>query len=156
MRRLLPVLAFALLAVPAAAQPVPSPDLTPEEVVRLQVEALQHNDEPRPDAGIETAFRFASPSNRRATGPLARFAAMVKGPVYGDMLGFESAEYGEMRVEGDLAAQRVTLVQSDGRRVRFVFGLSKQTAGRCAGCWMTDTVVPEPMPTDRENGVRRI
>ena len=156
MRCLLSVLAFVFLAVSAAAQPMPSPDLTPEEVVRLQVEALQRNDEPRPDAGIATAFRFASPGNRRATGPLERFAAMVKGPVYGDMLGFESAEYGVMRVEGDLAAQRVTLVQSDGRRVRYVFGLSKQTGGDCAGCWMTDSVVREADPPGRENGLRRI
>jgi hypothetical protein len=156
MRRLLLVFAFALLAVSAAAQPAPSPDLTPETVVRLQVEALQRNDEPRPDAGIETAFRFASPGNRRATGPLERFAAMVKGPVYSYMLGFESAEYGEMRVEGDLAAQRVTLVQPDGHRVRFIFGLSKQPDGDCVGCWMTDSVVREADPPGRENGLRRI
>ena len=156
MRPLLSILAFALLAVSAAAQPVPGPDLTPEGVVRLQVEALQRNDDPYPDAGIATAFRFASPGNRRATGPLDRFAAMVKGPVYGDMLGFESAEFGEMRVEGDLAAQRVTLVQPDGRRVRYVLGLSKQADGECTGCWMTDSVVREADPPGRENGLRRI
>ncbi len=148
--------AVLLFAAFSPDDPQPSPDLSPEEVVRLQVEALQRNDEPRPDAGIETTYRFASPGNRAFTGPLDRFTAMVKGPAYRDLLGFERAEYGEMRVEGDLAAQRVTLVQTDGRRVTYVFGLSKQTEGGCEGCWMTDTVVPETGPSDRENGLRRI
>jgi len=151
---LLTVLLFAAAPAPSD-DPQPSPDLSPEEVVRLQVEALQHNDEPHPDAGIEAAFRFASPENKRATGPLDRFTAMVKGPAYGTMLGFERAEYGEMRVDGDEAAQRVILVQPDGRRVSYVFGLSKQSGGGYDGCWMTDSVVRETaMP--RDNGLRRI
>ena len=151
---LLAVLLFAAAPDPSD-EPQPSPDLSPEEVVRLQVEALQHNDEPHPDAGIEAAFRFASPANKRATGPLERFTEMVKGPAYGAMLGFERAEYGEMRVDGDQAAQRVTLVQPDGRRVSYVFGLSKQSGGEYDRCWMTDSVMRETaMP--RDNGLRRI
>lgn len=156
----MPLLALAAVLLFAAApdpsaDPQPSPDLSPEDVVRLQVEALQNNDEPHPDAGIEAAFRFASPANRRATGPLERFTAMVKGQAYSAMLGFERAEYGEMRVEGDQAAQRVTLVQPDGRRVSYVFGLSKQSGGEYDGCWMTDSVMRETeMP--RDNGLRRI
>lgn len=151
---LLTVLLFAAAPDPSD-DPQPSPDLSPEEVVRVQVEALQHNNEPHPDAGIEAAFRFASPANRRATGPIERFTAMVKGPAYGAMLGFERAEYGEMRVESDQAAQRVTLVQPDGRRVSYVFGLSKQSGGEYDGCWMTDSVIRETeMP--RDNGLQRI
>ena len=152
----LALLAVLLLAAPGPSyDPQPSPDLSPEAVVRLQVEALQRNDEPHSDAGIEAAFRFASPANRRATGPLERFTAMVKGPAYGAMLGFERAEYGEMRVDGDRAAQRVVLVQPDGRRVSYVFGLSKQRGGTYDECWMTDSVLRETaMP--RDDGVRRI
>ncbi|MEM6785518.1 MAG: DUF4864 domain-containing protein [Bacteroidota bacterium] len=148
---------FLLAAVPAPddGDPQPSPRLAPEEVIRLQVEALRRNDEPYPDAGIEVAFRFASPSNKSATGPLERFTAMVKGPVYGAMLGFERAEYGEIQVQGNQAAQRVTLVQRDGQRVSYLFGLSKQTGGEYDGCWMTDAVLREPEPA-RDNELRRI
>ena len=154
---LLALVAAALLfAFAPDPDPQPSPDLSPEEVVRIQVEALQHNDTPEPDAGIEAAFRFASPSNRSATGPLARFTAMVKGPAYSAMLGFDSAEYGEMRVEGERAAQRVVLLQPDGRRVAYVFGLSKQVGGAYDGCWMTDSVVRETAMPNRKNGLRRI
>ena len=144
---------LAVLLVPAALlfaatsgdrpDPEPSPDLAPEEVVRIQVEALRQNDEPHDDAGIEAAFRFASPGNRRATGPLPRFTEMIKRG-YADMLGFERAEYGPVRVEGDQARQWVTFVQADGARSAYVFGLSRQRGGACDGCWMTDAVVPAP------------
>lgn len=139
-------------AGPTSGQgPDPSPDLSPEEVVRIQVEALQRNDEPTPDAGIEAAFRFASPSNRQATGPLARFSRMIRGG-YSDMLGFVRAEYGAIRVDGRQAVQPVTLVQADGRRVTYVFGLSRQQGGPYDGCWMTDGVAEQPASV---NGLRR-
>ena len=146
---------FVVAAASAGASspdPQPSPEWTAAEVIRLQVEALQHNDRPHADAGIGTAFEFASPGNRAATGPLARFAEMVHGPAYRDMLGFERAVYGQIRVEGDRAAQEVTLVQPDGRRVAYVFGLSRQSGGAYDGCWMTDAVVRQDVPT---NGTTR-
>ena len=141
-----------LVAAVSADDPAPDPDPSPEwtaaEVIRFQVEALQRNDEPYPDAGIATAFEFASPGNKVATGPLDRFAEMVHGPAYRDMLGFERAEYGRLRTEGDLAAQEVTLVQPDGRRTTYLFGVSRQDGGPCDGCWMTDAVVPREAPAD--------
>ena len=93
--------------------------MTAEEVVRVQVEALGANDTPTPDAGIATAFRFASPGNRAATGPLERFTRMVKGPVYGDMIDATTAAYGRVVVEGDRAALRVSLGHADGRRIQY-------------------------------------
>ncbi|MEM1125802.1 MAG: DUF4864 domain-containing protein [Bacteroidota bacterium] len=154
MLSLLAVILFAAAPSPSDADPQPSPSLSPEQVIRLQVEALQRNDQPRPDAGIEVAFRFASPANKQATGPLGRFTQMVKGPAYRAMLGFERAEYGPIRVQGDRAAQRVTLVQPDGQRVSYVFGLSKQTSGTYEGCWMTDSVMRDAQQA-RTNGVRK-
>ncbi len=155
--RLAAVLLTAALFVPLAhaqmsTPPAPSPNLTPAEVVRIQVEALKRTDEPTPGAGIATAFRFASPGNRAATGPLPRFDRMVR-QGYADLLGFARAEYGDLTVTGDRAVAAVTLVQRDGRRVTYGFALSRQTGGTCDGCWMTDAVVerPEPRP-----GVTRI
>jgi hypothetical protein len=141
--------AAVLVAATRVGDPEPSAALAPEAVVRIQVEAMGRNDDPAPDAGIATAFRFASPGNRAATGPLARFAAMVHGPAYRDLLDFERAAYGDLHVAGDRAAQRVTLTRADGREVRYVFTLSRQRGGAYDGCWMTDGVAPEAMPDAR-------
>ena len=140
---LVPVVLLLASSPEGKPDPEPSPEMTPEEVVRVQVEALRQNDEPYDGAGIEAAWRFASPANRRATGPLPRFAEMIE-LGYADMLGFERAEYGPMRVEGGQAAQWVTLVQADGSRSAYVFGLSRQEGGPYDGCWMTDAVVRAP------------
>ena len=79
-----------------AALTGPRPELTPQDVVRLVIEALQHNSETPYDEGIRVTFNFASPTNRHATGPLQRFIEMVKSPQYRPMLGHHRAEYGDI------------------------------------------------------------
>jgi hypothetical protein len=120
----------------------PNPDLSPEEVVKIQVEALQNNDEL--DKGIEITFRFASPANKQATGPLNRFVRLVKNPSYRPMLNHRAAVYGPMKITGDTATQRVTITGADGSASVYIFELSKQDLPDCQGCWMTDTVVLAP------------
>ena len=62
----------------------PNPSLNPSDVVKMQLTAMQQNDES--NLGIEVTFRFASPSNRRYTGPLERFIRLVKNPSYKHLL----------------------------------------------------------------------
>jgi hypothetical protein len=59
------------------------------------------------------------------------------------MLNYSAAEYGEMEVMGDQAAQRVSIVAEDGLIIVYVFVLSKQQGDVCSGCWMTDGVFVE-------------
>ena len=124
---------------PSQALPQPSPDLSPEEVVRAQLGALQRNDEPFENAGVETAFRFASPANKRATGPLERFALLFDTPAYRPMIGHAAAEYGAFEVRGNAARGSAILTTPGGERVGYLFTLSKQT-GEFGGAWMTDGV----------------
>ena len=132
---------------PTQTLPQPSPDLSPEEVVRAQLEALQRNDDPFEDAGIETTFNFASPNNKRVTGPLKRFTLLFDTPAYRPMLNHASAEYGPFEILGNAARGRVVLTTPQGERVGYEFTLSKQT-GPLEGVWMTDGVrryeVPQP------------
>jgi hypothetical protein len=137
------LLALALWAPPAH----PTPSLTPSDVVGIVLNALQHNDDPRPDAGIATTFEFASPANRLETGPLERFALMIKNPAYRPMLGFRSARRLPVEIDGTHARQRVVLVGRDGSQVTYVFLLSKQSDGPYANCWMTDGVIRQREPT---------
>ena len=120
--------------------PRPSPKLSPEEVVGLQLKALQENDTPARDSGIAIAFRFASPANQAATGPLENFILLVKNPLYRLMLNHRSAERRPMKIDGDRAEQRVTLTSASGERGVYIFTLSKQTEGPFKDCWMTDGV----------------
>jgi len=132
----------AASARPAAA-PRPSPALTPHEVVTIVLEALRNNDLPTKDRGIAVTFDFASPANREATGPIERFASLVKNPFYRPMINHQRAERGEMIILGSEARQRVTLVVAGGERVTYTFILTRQGEGQYRGCWMTDGVVRE-------------
>lgn len=119
----------------------PSPNHSPGDVIRIQLQALADNDHPTENAGIEVTFRFASPANKSATGPLGRFIRMVQSPAYRPMLNHKAASYGELRIEGNQAAQAVVLTTSSGERIGYVFLLSKQEGGICDECWMTDGVL---------------
>lgn len=116
----------------------PSPGLDPEEVVRIQLQALQLNDDS--NRGIEVAFRFASPANKAATGPLSRFAGLFANPAYAPMLNHVEAEYGPLVVTEYQARQVVALTTETGSRIAYLFALSRQRAGELAGSWMTDAV----------------
>ena len=128
-------------ADPLSEALVPAPALSPVAVVRIQLEALRHNDEH--DRGIEVAFRFASPANRANTGPLARFAGMIRNGPYALMLSFREADYGPVESRGVRARQRVTLADL-GSSVTYWFYLSRQSEAPYADCWMTDAVYVEP------------
>lgn len=109
-------------------------------MVDAQLAALQHVDDPYPDAGLEVVFAYASPGNKRATGPLADFIGMLHNPLYATLLGFQSAHRGDLRVEGDAATVQVLLVGADGRTAGYQWLLTRQASGPYRGCWMTDGV----------------
>lgn len=120
----------------------PNPALSPGEVVRIQLLALKRNDVPYANAGIELTYRFASPANKAATGPLDRFVQLLQTPMYASMLNFREAEYLAVDQMGEYAEQRVILTARDGVRVGYLFSLSRQREGAYQNCWMTDSVVP--------------
>ena len=122
---------------------MPRPGLSPGEVIRIQLEALRHNDDE--DRGIAVAFRFASPANREHTGPLPRFVRMIKQGPYALMLDFHEASHGRVEVREEVARQRVTLTGARSR-VSYWFYLSRQSKAPFAGCWMTDAVFVERIP----------
>lgn len=141
--RLVPVLVLAGAVRAAATQAgplVPGPGWSPAEVVRIQLEALRSTG--ADDDGIATCFRFASPSNKRATGPIGHFARMIRQGPYALMLDYRDAVFDPVEVRGPRAVQRVTL-SSATRAMSYLFVLSRQSGGDCPGCWMTDAVYVE-------------
>lgn len=120
--------------------PTPDPEYGADDAVSAQLDALQRNDDPHENAGIQTAYNFASPANRRSTGPLDRFVRMVQSERYSVMIDFEEAVSGPVERSGNHAEQRVTITGDNGRTVTYEFGLSVQSTGPFRGCWMTDSV----------------
>jgi hypothetical protein len=141
---LLAILAF-VAGEPACAQNAtelsPKPELTPQQVVEYQLSVLQHNDEPTPNAGIEKAFRFASPANQRSTGPIAHFIEMVHGPGYAALLNAREAVVMRVQIEENEAKVLTRVSSAADSEMYYVFLLSKQSEGEHADCWMTDGVI---------------
>ena len=130
----------------------PDPKLSPQEVVEFQLAALRTNDVPTADAGIERTFRFASPANKSATGPLEHFTVMVHGSQYSALISAVEGSVTKAVVQDNKAQVLARVVSASGSEVYYVFLLSKQTEGDYANCWMTDGVVPLKEAEGNESG----
>ena len=134
------ILPFQVWAAYNIENAYPEPELKPNDVVRLQLLAMQQNDDS--DFGIEVTFRFASPANKKQTGPLKRFIRLVRNPSYRPLLNHINATFLELTVEEDFAVQDVIITTSNGKRIGYRFRLSIQKGPLYPGCWMTDSVIP--------------
>jgi Domain of unknown function (DUF4864) len=138
------LLAAALLVVTAPSWAadvlVPDPALSPAEVVAIQLTALQANDAPETDAGIARTWAFAHPDNKRMTGPLPRFAQMIKGPQYRMLLNHRSHEVTEVSRTDSQAVFAVTVTAENGEAFGYGWTVQKVADGQNAGAWMTVAV----------------
>ncbi len=137
---------MTLAAAPDSTTPegllraLPNKDLSPPEVIRLQLAALAHNKVLGNDRGIEITWRFASPANKAMTGPLPQFQSMVKSG-YGAMLDHQRSKLGEMEISALQAQQLVLLQAADGSFHAYLWVLGLQEEGPLRGCWLTDAVI---------------
>ena len=120
--------------------PSPKEERSARETVKIQIRAMANNNEPYEDAGIETAFNFASPKNKSSTGPIERFKKMVKNPRYEYMLNSQSYSIEETDISEKEASIRAEL-ENKGSTITYEFNLSIQDSGKYEGCWMTDSVL---------------
>jgi len=118
----------------------PNTELKANEVVSLQLLAMQQNDDT--NRGIEVTFRFASPQNKLQTGPLSNFIMLVKNIQYRSLLNHLEADFLNLNLVGNKAIQEVIITTSKGYRKGFRFLLSIQQGKQFKDCWMTDAVIP--------------
>jgi hypothetical protein len=136
-------LALALVTTAVASEPTePSPELAPERVVAIQLDALQANDDPFPDAGIARAWAFAHLANKRSTGPLARFEIMLKSPTFRALIDHRSHRIERVNAGDDRVAFEVTVVAESGRVLTYGWVVARVEAGDHAESWMTLQVSP--------------
>lgn len=120
----------------------PHPTLTPQEVVEFQLTALQR----AADGGIEATFRFASPANKKLTGPIARFSRLFDSVQYRPMPGNKGTEIRLVSNDGFTAELLAGVVDDSGDLHWYRFRLSKQTESPYLNCWMTDAVMAVAYP----------
>lgn len=114
----------------------------PGLVIQLQVAALANND-PETNGGIQTAWRFAAPSNREYTGPYSNFERLIESQ-FSPLLAAETITYGPVETENRSARRSVTVTALNGNSSTYTWRLEKQSGGRYDGCWMTTAVRPAP------------
>lgn len=121
----------------------PDPALSPTDVVLAQLVALRG--EVRAGEGVgpglTLAWEFASPGNRSATGPLDRFARMLREPVYNGLLAHRAVQLGPLDETGDHASLEVLVLTEDDCAQGFTWVLGRQDDPPYRGCWMTDGVL---------------
>ena len=124
----------------------PTPEINPEEVVKIQLSSLMNNNEPYLNAGIEQTWEFAHPSNRAFTGPIQRFTQMMYAPSYAVMLDHKKHDIIEVKLDKNIAYFFIELTSIDGKIFGFKWTLEKvKEEGGFKDCWMT-TAVSTPMP----------
>ena len=123
----------------------PNPDIAPAEVIAIQLNGLQYNDMPQTDAGIRQTWAFAHPRNRAMTGPLPRFASMLKGPGYDMMLNHASHQIVPAKSGDGWRQFNVFMEAGNGKVLEFEWIVEKVIEGRYKDCWMTVAVsTPQP------------
>ena len=124
----------------------PDPSIDPKDVILIQLKALQTNNLPFEDAGIEQTWEFAHPNNKKNTGPLDRFKSMIKGKSYEMLINHLDHKVVEIKSAELTVLFEVTVLDKDKTYYKFNWTVEKYTAeGPLKGCWLT-TIVSAPMP----------
>ena len=124
----------------------PNTNISPAQVIKIQLQGLMKNDSPYTDQGIEQTWEFAHPSNQRFTGPLSRFKEMIKGESYSMLLNHISHEIKEIYTDEKKAIYEVTILDSGKKYFKFRWEVERfLDKGPLKNCWLT-TVVSQPIP----------
>ena len=76
------ILFFLPITISKADLLLPDVNYKPFDVVQIQLLALKNNDKIYSNSGIEQAWNFAHPNNKKITGPLDKFISMIQGEGY--------------------------------------------------------------------------
>lgn len=122
-----------------AALITPKPDYTPREVVEIVFDALASNDEPHANAGLATAWAFASTEvQARREG---EFLMMAMSGMYHSIFRAATREVMEVQKSDSLAAYDVTGLTRDQEPFSYRVYLNRRFAGQKAGSWLVMAIV---------------
>ena len=140
------ILLLISISISKAELIIPSSDIKPVEVVKIQLSGLQNNDSRFKDSGIEQTWNFAHPNNRKVTGPLDNFKRMLKGDSYQMMIDHLSHTITQLGSSDKWAQFEVVILDKNKIYHKFNWQVEKYTLeGAFKNCWLT-TMVSNPIP----------
>ena len=126
----------------------PNKDLDPYEVVKIQLVALQKNDES--DQGIKQTWLFAHPDNKKVTGPYERFRIMIYGQQYKFLLNHSSHKINLIKNTSNIFIYRIEILSDKKQLFFYEWHVQKGSDEKCKNCWFTSAV---SMPVDQGNTI---
>ena len=147
MQKILYIILFFLISLNINAEMIkPDPTINAKDVISIQLKALQINNSPFEDAGIEQTWEFAHPNNRKFTGPLNNFIRMIKNPSYSMMIDHLEHNIIPVEEQENSSYYFVELTDVNGKKYGFEWTVEKVSEnGEFKDCWMT-VGVSRPMP----------
>ena len=147
-------IAFVLFAIMLLAYPThilradegnsaiiqPSPTLSPEDVVEIQLLGLKLTKGDSSSVEMQQVWAFAHPSNKAMTGPLPRFARLFDLPAYRPLLGHKSHQILRLAQAETMVQMQVQITGQDGQSYIYFWIVGKAETGPETGSWMTLSV----------------
>ena len=119
----------------------PNPNINPEKVIKIQLDALMKNNMPYKNSGINQTWEFAHPLNRKNTGPLSNFTLMLQSSPYSLMLEHTKHKIIFVSKNANTANYFVELTDRAGNLFGFTWTVKKvMSSGAFKDCWMTSSV----------------
>ena len=128
----------------------PASDLTPYDVVKIQLNALKKNNKSKEDLGIQQVWMFAHPKNKKVTGPYERFKIMIYGEQYKILLNHISHKINLMMSTQDKYIYKVEVLAKDKKLFFYEWHVEKGSEEECKNCWYTTAV---SIPVDQGNTI---
>jgi hypothetical protein len=128
----------------------PTNNLTAYDVVKIQLNALKKNNQPRKNAGIRQTWIFAHPENKKFTGPYEKFEKMLLGKQYNILLNHDSHKVKLIMKSKKTYIYHIELISKDKKVYFYKWHLEKSSNKECIDCWFTTIVSP---PTNIGNTI---
>tara|TARA_B100001093_G_scaffold513124_1_gene584393 strand:- start:1811 stop:2263 length:453 start_codon:yes stop_codon:yes gene_type:complete len=126
----------------------PSENLTPEDVVKIQLLALQKNNQQ--DLGIKQTWAFAHPENKKFTGPYERFKLMIYGEQYKYLLNHDSHKITSIVNSYNKQIFKIEILDKSKQLFFYEWHVMKGSTEKCKKCWFTSSV---SQPIDQGNTI---
>jgi len=127
----------------------PNPEIASEKIVPICMDALQRNNEPFINAGLETCFNFSSDACRAALGGnLEAFIRYANNPTFGSLIdcqGYKIVSVGPeipgTQTRGAMQTMLIDVTTKKGQERRFLWTLQRERRPPRAGCWLVHEVM---------------